>query len=112
MISTPAGLALQRCFNHSLREAAARCPECRRFFCRECVSEHDDRVICATCLKKLVAPGQTQRRGFPTALRSALVVIGFLVAWFFFFMIGEGLLRIPTSSHDSSVWQAPWIGSQ
>ena len=30
----------QRCSNHPGREAAVRCPECGRFFCRECVTEH------------------------------------------------------------------------
>src|SRR5580658_7631208 len=32
----------QRCFNHDLREAVAQCPSCKRFFCRECVTEHAD----------------------------------------------------------------------
>jgi hypothetical protein len=34
------------------------------------------------------------------------------VAWFFFFIIGESLLRIPASFHDTSIWQAPWIQSE
>ena len=46
-------LAHQRCFNHAVREAVARCPECGQCFCRECITEHDDRVVCAACLKKL-----------------------------------------------------------
>ena len=45
-------LAHQRCFNHATREAVARCPECHHFFCRECITEHDDRVLCTGCLKK------------------------------------------------------------
>ena len=45
-------LSQQRCFNHTSREAVARCPECGRFFCRECITEHDDRVLCAVCLGK------------------------------------------------------------
>jgi len=109
--STP-NLALQRCFNHSLREAAARCPECRRFFCRECVAEHEDRVLCASCLKKLAAPALNQHRAFSTLKRSAQVVVGILVAWFFFFVLGEGLLRIPDSFHDTSVWRPPWIDTK
>ena len=40
-------LVHQRCFNHMLREAVACCPECRRYFCRECVTEHEDKVLCA-----------------------------------------------------------------
>jgi hypothetical protein len=105
---TVPNLSLQRCFNHALREAAARCPECSRFFCRECVAEHDDRVLCASCLKKLAESGPSKRRAFSTLMRSAQVLVGVLVAWFFFFMIGESLLRLPASFHDSSVWQDPW----
>src|SRR5438132_254763 len=54
-------LARQRCLNHLNREAVARCPECKRFFCRECVTEHEDRLICAACLKKL-AKATARRR--------------------------------------------------
>ncbi len=45
-------LSGKRCFNHAGREAAARCPGCRRFYCRECVTEHDGRVLCAECLRR------------------------------------------------------------
>lgn len=109
---TVPNLSLQRCFNHISREAAARCPECSRFFCRECVAEHEDRVLCASCLKKLSESGPSKRHAFATVMRSAQVVVGVLVAWFFFFMIGESLLRLPASFHDSSVWEDPWIDPQ
>ncbi len=112
MSASNPGVTLQRCFNHSLREAAARCPECRRFFCRECVAEHDDRVLCASCLKKLAVPDGAGRKSFSSVLRAAQVAIGILVAWFFFFVIGEALLRIPTAFHDTSVWQAPWVKAE
>ena len=112
MSASNPGVAMQRCFNHSLREAAARCPECRRFFCRECVAEHDDRVICASCLKKLAVSETAKRRSFSTIRRAAPVIVGVLVAWFFFFIIGEALLRIPASFHDTSIWQAPWVKSE
>jgi hypothetical protein len=112
MNASDASVSSQRCFNHGLREAAARCPECRRFFCRECVAEHDDRVICASCLKKLTVTGLAKHRAFSATVRSVQVVVGILVVWFFFFMIGESLLRLPASFHDTSVWQAPWIESQ
>jgi hypothetical protein len=54
-------LAAQRCFHHSLREAVARCPECRQFYCRECITEHEERVICATCLRRLSAAPPARR---------------------------------------------------
>ena len=61
-------LTFQRCFNHAAREAVARCPACGHYFCRECITEHDDRVICAACLRKLARVPLLQRRGlFRTA---------------------------------------------
>ena len=92
-------LLQQRCFNHALREAVARCPECTRFFCRECVTEHDDRVVCSACLKKLVRPPLARRAAFVRILRVGQCMAGLLIAWFFFFSIGESLLRIPASFH-------------
>ena len=54
----------QRCFNHAGREAVARCPECGQFFCRECITEHEDRVLCSACLKKLTRRPLARRFAF------------------------------------------------
>jgi len=103
------GLIHQRCFNHSFREAAARCPECRRFYCRECITEHDDRVICAACLKKLAQPAFTQRRGFVGVVRTVQLAAGLFTIWIFFYFLGQGLLSISPSFHDGTVWQGMWL---
>ena len=102
-------LAHQRCFNHATREAVARCPECSQFFCRECITEHEDRVLCAACLKKLTfGPA----RSSPAALKLLRVLpclAGILIAWFFFFLIGESLLQLPDSFHEGTLWHVRWI---
>jgi hypothetical protein len=102
-------LANQRCFNHAAREAVACCPECRRFFCRECVTEHDDRVVCSACLKKLARPPLTRRFAMAQLFRLAQCALGILIAWFFFFLIGDGLLKLPDSFHEGTLWQVHWI---
>jgi hypothetical protein len=101
-------LANQRCFNHAVREAAARCPECKHFFCRECITEHDDRVLCTNCLAKLTKKPPTRRFALTQLLWLAQCVVGIFIAWFFFFLIGEGLLKQPTSFHEGTLWQVPW----
>lgn len=95
----------QRCFNHSLREAAARCPECGRCFCRECVTEHEDRLICAACLRRMVKPRFTQRGFFVFAVRVVQFGVGLFAVWMFFYLLGETLARIPSPFHEDSVWQ-------
>src|SRR3979409_1386896 len=99
----------QRCFNHATREAVARCPECGQFFCRECVTEHEDRVVCSACLKKLARTPLSRRPAFVRGLRFAQCVASLVLVWFFFFLIGEGLLKIPTSFHDGTIWQVHWL---
>lgn len=101
-------LAIQRCFNHAQREAVARCPQCRSFFCRECITEHDDRVICAACLAKLVRKSALPRRTFAGLVHVAQCLLGVVVVWFFFYLIGEGLLKLPTSFHEGTLWEAKW----
>ena len=102
------GLTQQRCFNHLLREAVARCPECRQYYCRECVTEHDDRLICASCLKKNAAAESKPRHGWRVLARAALFVAGFLSVWLFFYAVGETLLSLPTSFHEMTVWKVGW----
>lgn len=102
-------LAQQRCFNHTEREAVARCPACGRYFCRECITEHEDRVICSACLRKLTRVPLLQRRGFAGLLRMGGCFFGFLAAWFFFYLIGESLLALPASFHEGTLWRVNWL---
>lgn len=54
----PAVLSLRhaRCLFHPLREAAARCPHCGGTFCRECVTDEDDKLACPPCLRRMTRP--------------------------------------------------------
>ena len=101
-------LVHQRCFHHSLREAVARCPECRQFYCRECITEHEDRVICATCLKKITVAPEAKRAVFAWALPLVQFSIGISIVWFFIYLCGATLLSIPSSFHEGSVWVDKW----
>lgn len=105
-------LAHQRCFNHVAREAVARCPECGYCFCRECITEHEDRVVCAVCLKKLARQPLRRHTAFARVWRLARCALGVIIAWFFFFLIGDALLRVPTSFHEGTLWQVPWIDKE
>lgn len=102
----------QRCFNHATREAVARCPECTQFFCRECVTEHDDRVICTACLKKLARVPLLKRPAFAFLFRAAQYCLGLLVAWFFFYLIGATLAALPTAFHEGELWSATWMDKE
>jgi hypothetical protein len=101
-------LAQQRCFNHAEREAAARCPECGRCYCRECITEHEDRVICASCLRRLARVPLLRRPGLVYARRGAQCVLGLLLAWFFFYLVGAMLISIPASVHEGTLWRTHW----
>ena len=97
-------LTFQRCYNHAAREAVARCPECQRYFCRECVTEHDDRVLCAVCLGRRTESGAARRRLFLRSLRVVQLGLAVLAVWFFFFMIATGLTRLPDEFHEGTLW--------
>jgi hypothetical protein len=100
-----ADLTFQRCLNHSAREAVARCPECGQYFCRECVTEHQDRVICAGCLQKLGRGSAGGRVRFQRVLVAGGCLAGVLTAWLCFYAVGRGLLAIPDSFHAGTLWQ-------
>jgi hypothetical protein len=98
-------LLQQRCLNHGLREAVARCPECAQHFCRECVAEHDGRLVCAGCLKRL-AVGRTPRRVLLGAVfRVAAACAGGIALWLCFYGLGQLLLSVPSEFHEGSVWK-------
>jgi hypothetical protein len=100
-------LARQRCLLHPLREAAARCPSCREFFCRECVTEHEARFICASCLRKLVAARgekKTARTVLAAAFAAVRLCAALVLVWLAFYLVGLSLARAPSTFHDGTMW--------
>jgi hypothetical protein len=94
----------QRCFNHSAREAVARCPECGRFYCRECVTEHEDRVLCASCIEKQASSQAKKRRDYRVIKPAAFLAAGFAILFLAFYYSGVLLMKIPTSFHKGWLW--------
>jgi hypothetical protein len=105
-------LTHQRCWNHEFREAVARCPECRHYFCRECVTEHEDRVLCSACLGKLLRAAKARPRPFDPLVRLFHLIAGLMVLWLFFYYVGQVLVALPTSFHEGTLWQNGWWGNQ
>jgi hypothetical protein len=101
-------LASRRCSNHQRREAAALCPGCSRYFCRECITEHDDRVLCASCLGKTYKPPLLRRFRLGAAVRVFGALAGFLLLWASFYYLGQALLSLPSSFHEGTVWKSGW----
>jgi hypothetical protein len=83
----------QRCWNHASREAVCRCPACGRYFCRECVTEHESRLLCAACLRASARTAPRRRARF-RALIAAIAALGSVVfSWLIFYVGGEMLLE-------------------
>src|SRR5215213_4913397 len=95
----------ERCLHHPAREAVARCPECEHFFCRECISEHDDRVLCARCLTRGAREPKRSGPRFAKIIRLAAAVVGLLATWWYFDLVAKGLMRLPASVHEGTVWE-------
>lgn len=101
-------LVHQRCFNHAAREAAAQCPRCGRFYCRECITEHDGRIMCARCLEALLAPAQRGSSLMTAPLQGLQLVAGVAVMWLLAYGLGRALTAIPAAFHDGTLLRASW----
>lgn len=117
--SIPLPLTRQRCWNHAEREAAARCPSCTRFYCRECVTEHAGRMVCAACLRTQLAAGERRlrpgggrawRAAARGAWRAAQVGAGVVTAWFFFHLVAQWLVSLPENFHEGTLWKKSLFG--
>ena len=100
-----AGAVLQqRCWNHDAREAVCRCPGCGRAFCHECVTEHESRLLCATCLAAVSRTAHGKRAAWRSLLPTAMLFTGFLLSWIFFFAAGQTISFFIDRAEQSS-WQ-------
>jgi len=98
-------LSGQRCLNHPEREAVAICPECKRSFCRECVIEHEDRVLCASCIRIRLQPPEKKHFILSRLFSVAECCLGFLLLWILFYALGQMLISIPSYFHEGTVWK-------
>jgi hypothetical protein len=99
----PAPSLHQRCWNHELREAVCRCPGCQRFFCRECVTEHESRLLCASCLKGAAQAVPERRRRARRMLAPLAALAGLFLSWLIFYGAGQLLMEI-TARTGYSRW--------
>lgn len=100
-------LARKRCFNHANREAAGRCGICGRYFCRECVTDHEERLLCSVCLQESVRKSAARRSIFLVPWRAAQFASGVMILWLFFYYLGVILSTLPSSFHDGTIWRLP-----
>ena len=101
----PESIPQQHCWNHPGRGAICRCPVCHRSFCHECVSEHDSRLLCASCIKaSVLPPGQARIRRTPRLLLPAMALASTLLAWTIFFSLGEIIMESARLA-DRSAWR-------
>ena len=82
-----------------MREAVGRCPSCQGFFCRECVTEHEGRLICNACLATAAEAARKRRVPTGTLLWPAAAIGGLLFAWIVFYYAGLSLSKIPSTFH-------------
>ncbi|MGA1996613.1 MAG: rhomboid family protein [Bryobacteraceae bacterium] len=95
----------QRCWNHESREAVCRCPQCGRSYCRECVSEHESRLLCAECLKSPMQAAAPRRRSWRRLAPAAMALAGIVTAWAVYFAGAEVVMTFVDRS-ERSEWQS------
>ena len=102
-------LIQQQCLRHAGRPAVARCPSCGQSYCRECVVEHEHRLICAECLRQIIAAADSgKKRGgwfsLAPVAATAQLAAAFVLLWALFYAVGAALQRIPAEIHEGVIW--------
>ncbi len=96
-----------QCFLHPDRGAVARCPQCGRCYCRECITEHGGEVLCRRCLhterveeRGAEGSGQRDRRGVSRLLKPLCALAVYALLWLLFMMLGTLLMHFPDSFYE------------
>ena len=107
------GLASERCFHHETRGAVCRCPECRRFFCRECVVSFDGRLLCAACIARANESPLLPKKKSSHLGQLLLGVAALVFVWVFFYCVGWIILqyRETLPDQESSSEPRPFVSA-
>lgn len=109
VVSGPPVAPRRRCVRHDEREAVGRCTVCAGGFCRECLTEHDDRLYCGPCFmlrvdgtRRAAGRGKTDWRRWRTAALTAGSLLCLIAG---IYALGRVLAAIPADFHDGTVWE-------
>lgn len=97
-----ASLVHQRCANHAARQAVSRCPGCRAYYCRECVTDHDGRLLCRRCLDAQAGVAARGGRWWARLRWTAGASAGALFTWAVFYYAGSLLANLPSQFHGAA----------
>ncbi len=94
------------CNLHPERPASFRCQSCRNYFCPECVTEHDNKSTCASCLN---AKKEDSSPKYSKLSIQAMPVIHFVMAvticWVIFYLLAQFVTGVPDRFHDGTLWE-------
>lgn len=90
-----------RCTNHAGREAVAICTRCSGSFCRECISECEQRVVCAHCLAALGKASRQKRGLLGLLFQTSWCALSFVFLWAVCYYFGKILLSAPSAFYRS-----------
>jgi hypothetical protein len=97
--------AQRRCRNHPGRAAICRCPSCSFDYCRECTTEHEGRLLCSSCLARLVVTRKSPHRRLQSLRCAVLGTLGLLAAWAFFFGAAQAVTAL-AGPKEVHLWHA------
>ena len=98
-------ISRSRCYNHPTREAVALCTVTGKPYCRECIVEHEGKMVAAHVVADLLAePEQTSDSRWKRGRQWLVSGISLLVLWYGFFLLGRLLLSIPSRFHEGNFW--------
>jgi hypothetical protein len=90
-----------RCLNHAKREAVALCTRCSNSFCRECIVEYEERIVCGRCLAALEQAPLEKRARLALLLEGVWGALSFVFLWAVYYYFGRILLSRPSTFHES-----------
>jgi len=100
-MQTGGQLKHKRCFNHAEREAAARCPSCKHDFCRECITEHDGKMLCVNCLKKTSKKKKSQKKLIVPIIYTLMLIAALMMIFLCFIWLGRSIAYSEVSDHST-----------
>jgi len=101
----PLNLHRAECLNHIGREAVARCPSCSQYFCRECITEYNGRMLCNPCYTARTQVQEKPARDWFILTTSIQAFLGLGLLWFTAWLFGRILVNIPSDFHEGTLWE-------
>ncbi|MCG8601834.1 MAG: hypothetical protein MI807_16960 [Verrucomicrobiales bacterium] len=77
-----------------------------QFYCAECITEHEGKLTCASCLQTAAGADQKPAKRRRVVIAPFVqIILALALCWVAYYLFAQTLADVPDDFHDGTIWE-------